>query len=158
WQRMVIILAGVTVNLLFAWLVFVGLAFKNGRQFDPETRLGRVIVDALPAGAESVANAPIGVAITSIDGRAVGSWNDVGEFLTHGVRDTIVIAFENGHEVRFPMHRDQLVERAELSQALLPRHAAVIGSVLQGSAADEAGLQVGDSVVAVDGEPLQWWS
>jgi regulator of sigma E protease len=158
WQRMVIILAGVTVNLLFAWLVFVGLAFKNGRQFDPETRLGRVIVDALPAGAEAMAGAPVGVAITSVDGRTVDSWNDVGEFITHGLRDTIVISFENGHEVRIPMHRDQLVERAELSQALLPRHAAVIGNIVQASAAEEAGLQVGDSVVAVDGKPLQWWS
>src|SRR5690606_11649427 len=145
------------VNLLFAWLVFVGLALKNGREYDPETRLGRVVVAALPAGAEAVADAPIGVAITAIDGRPVESWNDVGAFLTQGPRDTVVMSFENGDEFRLPLHRDQLVERAELAQALLPQHAAVIGSVVAGSAADEAGLVVGDSVIALDGEPLTWW-
>lgn len=158
WQRMIIILAGVTVNLIFAWLVFVGLAMKNGRQYDPETRLGRVVVAALPEGAEAVADAPIGVRITAIDGREVESWNDVGQYLTQGPRDTIVMAFEDGSQILVPLHRDQLVERAELSQALLPQHAAVIGGVVSESAADEAGLAVGDSVVAVDGEPLIWWS
>lgn len=158
WQRMVIILAGVTVNLVFAWLVFVGLALKNGREYDPETRLGRVVTAALPEAAAPMSGAPIGVAIESIDGRPVESWNDVGEFLTHGPRDEIVIEFANGDDIRIGLHRDQLVERAELAQALMPLHAAVIGSIVEGSAADEAGMVVGDSVIAVDGEPVVWWS
>ena len=35
WKRMIVILAGVTMNALFAWLVFSFLASKNGRQIDP---------------------------------------------------------------------------------------------------------------------------
>lgn len=43
-----------------------------------------------------------------------------------------------------------------LIQALdLPRGAAVIGRVAQGSAADRAGLEPGDVIVAVDGDRLQ---
>ncbi|HEV8198110.1 MAG TPA: site-2 protease family protein, partial [Gemmatimonadales bacterium] len=30
WKRMIVIMAGVTMNVLFAWLVFSGLYFKNG--------------------------------------------------------------------------------------------------------------------------------
>src|SRR5215207_2151220 len=37
WKRMVVILAGVTMNALFAWAVFASLAYKNGRQIDPVT-------------------------------------------------------------------------------------------------------------------------
>ena len=43
WVRMVVILAGVTMNALFAWAVFAFLAYKNGRQIDPVTTVGRVI-------------------------------------------------------------------------------------------------------------------
>ena len=35
WKRMVVILAGVTMNALFAWFLFTFLAAKNGRQIDP---------------------------------------------------------------------------------------------------------------------------
>ena len=43
WVRMVVILAGVAMNALFAWAVFSFLAYKNGRQIDPVTRVGRVV-------------------------------------------------------------------------------------------------------------------
>ncbi|MGH7592671.1 MAG: site-2 protease family protein, partial [Gemmatimonadales bacterium] len=42
WQRMIIILAGVTLNVVFAVLIFTGLAWKNGRRYDPTTTIGHV--------------------------------------------------------------------------------------------------------------------
>jgi regulator of sigma E protease len=39
----------------------------------------------------------------------------------------------------------------------IPRPSAVVGSLEPGSPAAEAGLQVGDELVALNGEPLQWW-
>ena len=48
WVRMVVILAGVTMNALFAWGVFAFLAYKNGRQIDPVTIVGRVEADSAP--------------------------------------------------------------------------------------------------------------
>ncbi len=49
WVRMVVILAGVTMNALFAWAAFSFLAYKNGSQIDPVTRVGRVVADSAPA-------------------------------------------------------------------------------------------------------------
>jgi regulator of sigma E protease len=158
WQRMVIILAGVTLNLLFAWLVFVGLAFKNGRQFDPTTTLGRVDRVTIPAEARGLLDVPEGARIVAIDGRPVTSWSDVRSFISSGSSDTIRFTFEGAAEVRVPLHRDQLVERAYLADALRPRHNAVIGQVVMGSAADDAGLEPGDSIVSVDGTPVRYWT
>ena len=39
----------------------------------------------------------------------------------------------------------------------LPRMSAVVGMVEARSPAAEAGLEVGDRIVAVDGEPVAWW-
>lgn len=158
WQRMVIILAGVTVNLLFAWLVFVGLAMKNGRIYDPTTTLGRVSAAVLPAEASGLLDVPRGSQIVSIDGRPVESWTDVQAFIGNGRGDTITFAFDSHPDVKVALHPDQLVERAMLAAALEPLHRAVIGQVVKGSAADSGGLEPGDTVLAVDGSPVQWWS
>ena len=40
----------------------------------------------------------------------------------------------------------------------LPRPEAVVGLVEQGSPAAEAGVQAGERIVSVDGEPVFWWS
>ncbi len=158
WQRMVIILAGVTVNLIFAWLVFVGLAFYHGRLYDPTTELGRVDTSILPEAAQGLASVPEGERIVSIDGRTVESWGDVSRFVVSGKSDTISFVFAQHPEVRVPLHRDQLVERSYLEAALRPMHNAVIGSVIANTAAAEAGLEPGDSIVSVDGTPVRWFT
>src|SRR5688572_28784274 len=77
WKRMVVILAGVTMNALFAWLAFTFLAAKNGRQIDPTTTVGQVIEEMVPPGGEALRKIPAGSEITAVNGRPVASWNDV---------------------------------------------------------------------------------
>src|SRR5690606_9029561 len=111
-----------------------------------------------PAEAAAMAAAPTGAEIASIDGKPVTSWTDVSQFLAQGASDTIRFAFDDGTTIAVPLHRDQLVERVELADALRPQHRAVIGDIVSGSAADEAGLAAGDSVLAVDGTAITWWT
>ncbi|MGD9522482.1 MAG: RIP metalloprotease RseP [Gemmatimonadales bacterium] len=158
WQRMVIILAGVTLNLVFAWVVFVGLAVKNGRQFDPTVTVGRVDVATLPAEASALATLPAGTRIETVNGEPVTAWDDVIAQVTSGAGDRISFTFTGQPPVSVELHPDQLVERANLAAALRPLHPAVVGQVVQGSAADRAGLTPDDSLVSVDGAPVTAWT
>ncbi|HEU5304969.1 MAG TPA: site-2 protease family protein, partial [Gemmatimonadales bacterium] len=54
WVRMIVILAGVTMNALFAWAIFSFVAYKNGRNIDPVTTVGRVVQESLPPQAEAL--------------------------------------------------------------------------------------------------------
>ncbi len=157
WQRMVIILAGVTLNFAFAVAVFVGLAWKNGRATDPTTAIGRVMVEQLPAGAEAAASLPVGVPVTSINGTPVLSWGDITTGIIHGDANEIVFGFAGAPEVRIPLHRDALGERGRLADALRPAHAPAIGGVAPSSRALGAGLEVGDTITAIDGTPVTLW-
>ena len=65
---MIVILAGVTMNALLAWLAFTGLTFHNGEQIDPVTTVGRVTTDSLPAGAEALAALRPGDRIVAVNG------------------------------------------------------------------------------------------
>jgi regulator of sigma E protease len=154
---MVIILAGVTLNLLFAWLVYTGLALANGRLDDPTTDFGGVYAVELPAGAEAVRDVPLGTRITSVNGRPVTTWGEIQDAVVQGAGNEVVIAFDGHPDVRIPYHRDQLVERSRLAQALRPAHAPVVGQVVANSPAREAGVTVGDSLVAIDGVGIRWW-
>ncbi|HWA41491.1 MAG TPA: site-2 protease family protein, partial [Gemmatimonadales bacterium] len=75
WKRMVITVAGVTMNTLFAILVFFGLALANGRSIDPETRVGKVFTDQLPRGAEALRQLKPGDRVTRVAGQRVDSWD-----------------------------------------------------------------------------------
>jgi regulator of sigma E protease len=157
WKRMVIILAGVTMNALFAWLAFSFLAAKNGRQIDPATTVGRVIEEMVPPGAEALREIPPGSRIASINGRPVTSWNDVIDGIANSPEPEIRIELEGGKSVVLQIHQDALEERLKASQALQPFRAAVVGQVLPGKPAARAGVQPGDTIVALTGKPVEQW-
>ncbi len=157
WQRMVIILAGVTLNLVFALAVFIGLAIKNGRQYDPSLTVDRVEAATLPEQARALSAVPSGSRIVSMNGAPVRSWDEVVDAITLGSTDQIVFGFADRDDIVVALHRDQLVERSQLAASLLPRHPAVIGQIVSGSAADEAGLSPGDSLLSIDGVPINSW-
>ena len=158
WQRMIIILSGVTLNVLFALLIFTGLAWKNGRRYDPTTTIGQVTASALPPEARALAAISPGTRITAVDGRAVKSWDDITERITAGSSNHIVISFDRAPDVVIPLHRDALEQRSALAGAIEPEQPPVLGVIGANSPAQSAGLAVGDSIVAIDGTPIRSWS
>jgi len=158
WKRMVIILAGVTMNALFAWVAFTGLAAKNGRAFDPETRVGNVDTAGLSPDLEGLRALQPGDRILSVNGTLVRQWGDVPDGIMAARADTVRIAVEGKPDVVLPIHPDAIEERAQAAQAVGSWRPAVVGSVDPGTPARRAGLQAGDTIVTVDDVPTpQWW-
>jgi regulator of sigma E protease len=157
WKRMVVILAGVTMNALFAWLVFSFLAFKNGHQIDPVTTVGRVMEELIPPGGEGLASIPVGTKIETIDGKPVTSWDDVQQGIANSPADEVRIGLSTGTTVTLPIHPDAMEERLKASQAIQPFRSAVVGQVIPSRPADRAGVQAGDTIVAINGRPIDQW-
>ncbi len=157
WKRMIVIMAGVTMNVLFAWFAFTYLSAKTGEQLEPTTTIGRVNTDSLPAGAEALAQLKTGDRVVLINGDTARSWEDVTLGLASGSRDTVTLNLADGRELRLPIHPAALEERYRASQALLPFRAPVIGQILPGRPAEKAGLTTGDTVRAVNGDTIVQW-
>ncbi len=158
WKRMVVILAGVTMNALFAWGVFTLLAAKNGRQVDPVTTVGRVIPELIPPGAEALRQIQPGARIERVNGRPVDSWDAIQHQIANGTDQAITIELAGGERVVLSIHPDALEERLKAAQALQPYRLAVVGKVVKGQPAAKAGLQAGDTIVALGGKPvIQWY-
>ncbi|HEY0350653.1 MAG TPA: RIP metalloprotease RseP [Gemmatimonadales bacterium] len=157
WKRMVVILAGVTMNALFAWAVFAFLAYKNGRQIDPVTTVGRVVAESIPPAAKVLRQIQPGTRIVSVNGDSVKSWDEIVWAIVNTPASEVQIHLADGSKVVLPIHPDALEERIKAAQALQPFRAPIVGQVLSGKPAARAGIREGDTIVAVNGRRVAQW-
>jgi regulator of sigma E protease len=155
--RMVVILAGVAMNALFAWAVFVFLAYKNGRQIDPVTTVGGVVAEAAPPEAAALKQIRPGTEIVRINGDTMQSWDEIVSAMVNTPEREVRIDLSDGSTVVLPIHPDALEQRLKAAQMLQPFRTPVVGQVLPDKPAAKAGIQEGDTIVAVNGRPVHQW-
>lgn len=156
WKRVVVTLAGVTMNILFAWGVFVYLAASNGRQVLPETRLGRV-ASQLPAGAEALGQLRPGDRITAVNGHPVHSWDAITTGILNAGGRTVAVTVNDSLSVVLRIPADAVEQRAAAAGAIAPWRAPIVDLVQPSWPAARAGMQQGDTVVSVDGRAVPQW-
>jgi regulator of sigma E protease len=158
WARTFVITAGVIMNMLFAFASYAFLAARYGVQELDSTRIGMISEDALPEGAEALATVEPGSRFLSIDGEPVEHWGDVqsGLYESEPGPATLELADPSRSiDIRIP---ESDTERRRLAGAVAAWIEAGVGAVNPGSPADDAGLEAGDRVVAVAGQPVEnWW-
>lgn len=157
WKRFIVLVAGVTMNVLFAWMVYSGLALHFGRDIAVETRLGLVDSALIPAGGEALRTLTPGDRFVAINGDTIQSWNDVVAALQNAAGDTLGIAMASGQTVTLSIPAEAIGERAKARLAVQPWMTAVLTFVDSTGPAARAGLLVGDSVTAIDGQPVSQW-
>ena len=155
WQRLMIMLAGVTMNALLALVVCVGLALFYGR-----TVVATSVVGAVPAAASSAPPAAAlqaGDTVRAVEGRPVRHWSDLYRALLAVPAATADVTTQRGI-VRLDLGEPGSERRAYALGALEPFVPPVIDSVFAGRPAARAGLRGGDSVVAANGAPVRTFS
>lgn len=152
-QKLMILLAGVTMNVLLALAVNIGLQFWYGSTVLATRVVGYVRATAsAPALASSIA---IGDTILAVGGESVVNWNEVTRRLITTTGPSVRVQTQRA-TIDVPVPTDEA--REELLRAIDPHIPAVIDSVGEGRPAARAGMRAGDSVVAVDGRPVRSWS
>ncbi len=157
WQRMIVILAGVAMNVVFAWAAYSAVFYRQGKPVHPSTVLGQVVDSALPAGAAGLRALAPGDSLVAVGGVPLASWEQIQDRLQALPQDTILFEAAGRDPVAVVLHRDALVDRMAVATALLPWVPAVLGEVVPDRPAARAGLETGDTVVAVDGRATPQW-
>jgi regulator of sigma E protease len=156
WARAFVISAGVIMNFAFAFVAYAAVAGVWGFQDYDTNRVAEVSAEALPAGAGGLTGAE-GARIVRVGDREVEQWGDLREAFLELPAGPVVVALagpEAALDVRIPSGEE---ERRRLIGALTPWVDAELGVITPGSPAEEGGLQAGDRVVSVDGEPIAYW-
>jgi regulator of sigma E protease len=152
-----VISAGVIMNMLFAFGVYAFSAGWWGVRHIDTTRIGEVRAERLPPGTSELASVPVGARIVSLDGSPVKHWGDVTSMLLEAPTGPLLVRTEAPDqevEIRIPSAEE---ERLALVSALSYWAEPAVGAVNPGSPAEDAGLEAGDRIVAVDGERLETW-
>jgi regulator of sigma E protease len=156
WARAIILLAGVTMNAVFAVIAFAALAGTRGVDRTQTTQIDSVWVAELPAGAAALGTLQRGDRIVAVNGASITSWEELLEKLFTLPPPVAVQIEGRSAPLRLTVPLEEAA-RIALVRALDPFYAPVIDQVIPGDPAQRAGLQVGDRVVAANGVPITSW-
>lgn len=151
-QRLLVISAGVIMNFLLGWFIYIGLAYKDGIPTIPGTELLGVSEAALEKyeGLQALAD---GGRIVAVEGQSVENWALIAEYTRLATGPTI--EFSVAGQGIIEVSATTPAERAEIARSLIPLVPAVIAEVEPRSPAENSGLQAGDRILAIDGEPVR---
>ena len=156
WARAIIMVAGVTMNMLFAVTVYAALAGTVGANRTPTTQVDTVWVSELPHGAEALASLHRGDRITSVNGSAVTTWEDLLERLLMAP-PPIEVGIAGRAPLTLTVAMDE-ASRTALARAIDRSLPADIHDVVAGGPAALAGLHAGDRVEFINGDSISSWN
>jgi regulator of sigma E protease len=154
WARLLIMIAGVAMNILLSIVVLGALALQMGRAVVPTTVVGDVRpIAAVPS--LTTALQP-GDTIRTVNGTAVTTWNQVVREIGDASGDALTLQTQRG-PVRIPLGGAGGTTPDALMESIQYQHPPVLDSLLSDRPAARAGLRKGDRVTAIDGTPIQSW-
>ncbi|HAO03629.1 MAG: RIP metalloprotease RseP [Chitinophagaceae bacterium] len=157
WQRLIIMIGGVTVNIILAFLIYAMILMVWGEKKVPVSSLkyGITFNDSIfySLGFKN------GDRILNVDGKTIDDYNKILKKLL--VVDHKVLIERDGKEMELIMPQDligQLVEKRKKSDGPLisPRVPSLVTEVNDTSMVYKAGLRKGDYITAIDSIPAQY--
>ena len=156
WQRLIIMVGGVTVNMVLAMVIFSGLLWKYGEEFLPFKNMsnGIMIVDSL-AYEIGLQN---GDKIIAIDKQPAGNFEEFQKDLVLNEAKNITIE-RNGQQQDINFKEGFLSKLMKQKKAafILPRVPSIVVQVQDGTGAAKAGMKKGDKITAINGVPTPYY-
>ncbi|MFQ5568580.1 MAG: RIP metalloprotease RseP [Rhodothermales bacterium] len=156
WQRIIVITAGVVFNILLAAVIYMGLKYAYGDAQAIATDDGSVYV------ADSSLAYTIGLRtgdrILKIGGKPFDPYAGAKNLNALLADDLTIEVGRDGEQLQFEGPEDIITQLSRAGTLGISAEASVVGDVLEGSPAQEAGLQHGDRIIAIGGEPVKFWA
>ena len=153
WQRLIIMLGGVTVNIVLGFLIYMMILFVWGKETLPTEDITKGF--SVSTIAEEIGFQD-GDQILSVDGEPLEYVMDVNRHLFLRSPKTVEVRHTNGLKESIAIPEDfgtTMFEAGDMFP-LNPIASIYVDSLYLGNPAEKAGLQVGDILVSFDGKPI----
>lgn len=150
WKRMVVITAGVIMNILLAFFIFYALTLIKGKNLTETTTVGYVSLNtpAYTAGIQP------GDKILSINNTPVSYWEDVtSSIYIDNLGETLTLAINrNGKDTVIRISKEQIGDLTEKNIGIFPEKVMpLVNMVVAGKPAETAGLGINDVITEFNG-------
>jgi regulator of sigma E protease len=153
WQRMLVISAGVIMNLILAAVIFWGVQYSTGRTVWETTVVGYVAAES-PAARGGLQT---GDRIAAVNGAPVTNWQQLFDGIYLGAMKgdvTVGVVREKG-EATLLFPRSSIPDPGQTPFGIAPVNTEiVVGTVEPGKPADKLGLKPGDILLGINGTPI----
>lgn len=158
WQRLIVMIGGVTVNIIVGFLIYVMILWIWGKDFIPteNAKYGIYVNEQSAMGEDGLQH---GDKIISVGGQTPKTLEEANSIiLIDGVRELEVEREGKKMTVSLPEDIEQTILNKGDRLIFEIRVPFVVDSVLEGKNAEEAGIKKGDSLIGVEGlEPLAYY-
>jgi len=154
WQRLIVMLGGVTVNFFLAWFIYSCLSFFNGERYYDNSKFEDGIFvseEGRKMGLQT------GDKILKIDERPAERLSNSMINMLFAKKATVI---RNGEEITFNINEDgvaDVIKSGSPKWYISARYPAVVDSIIPNSGAEKAGLEKGDKIVSINGVYIRFF-
>ena len=155
WQRLIIMIGGVTVNVLLAFFIYSMILFKWGETKLPNANLthGIWVVDTV-VNEIGLVN---GDKIISVNDQPLTYFEELNTAMLLGEKMTIERDGVSKDLVIPVNFIEKIVEKGKRSILLMPRIPAIVGELRSESVAAKNGLMVKDQIIGIDSTEIMFF-
>jgi regulator of sigma E protease len=145
WKRMIVITAGVIMNIFLAFLIFYSLTIIKGKTITETTTIGYVSKNSIA----SEFGLKEGDKITVINNEAVDNWDDLQNkiYLDNLGESVVFEIIRDGKKDKINIPKEKLKDITEKNIGIYPEKIVpLINSVVPGNPAEKCGIKKGDVI------------
>jgi regulator of sigma E protease len=154
WQKVVVITAGVAMNLLLAWGIFWGANFFQGKEIIKTTSIAYV----QPKSAADSSGFKSGDQILSVNNVKVDNWEDVrAQIFVHTLGENLHLKIKRNNEIidlNVPRKKIPDTESAEMVYLIPDGVRPAVKEILPHTPAEHSKLKAGDILLQVNNNPV----
>ena len=158
WQRLIVMMGGIIVNVITGIIIFIVLNFAYGDTYVPREEVLENGIAAYDLGQEI--GLQTGDKVLEVNGQPYQKLNDLYGADVLLENESYYTVERSGETLEVPVPRgflDKFSKRDAANNFIDVRRPFKVGPVSPGSPADEGGLQEGDRIVSINGQPIKYF-
>lgn len=158
WQRLVVMLGGIIVNVVVGVIIFVAISYKNGDKFLSKEEVNRYGIVAGELAQEI--GLRTGDKIVEVNGKDFTNFDDAVSSDVFLGSNSYYTIDRNSNQVDIDIPNsfiEKLSEPEQRGNFIRPAEPFTVGELIPGMPAQEAGIKTGDRITAINGKPITFF-
>ncbi|CAG5012751.1 Putative zinc metalloprotease [Dyadobacter sp. CECT 9275] len=159
WQRLIVMLGGIIVNIIVGIVIFIVIAYNQGEKFLSGAEVNKYGIVASELAQEI--GLKTGDKIVEINGKPYQNFNDIMSPDVYLGSNSSYTVDRNGEKVQIDIPNNLIEKLSEPEQKgsfIKPLEPFEVGEIVVGSPAAKGGLQAGDKIIAVNGSDIRYFN